>query len=165
MSLTPRRELRALALPSEIMRLPNLEGYLKFPGPFPVASIRLRYVSRPKAAERFVARTEDGAGPRGGPDDADIAASAPVAEPGIDGGIAIPQLPGEAGADGGEPLPAEDDSQGGGPLQDGLELVPLPGEAADAPEGTGEPGNGKPVAEDRKPKQDWAPADGPGVVI
>ena len=34
-SLTPRRELRSLALPSEIMRLPNLEGYLKFPGPAP----------------------------------------------------------------------------------------------------------------------------------
>ena len=57
-SLTPRRELRALALPSEIMRLPNLEGYLKFPGPFPVASIRLKYVKRPAAAERFVAREE-----------------------------------------------------------------------------------------------------------
>ena len=47
-SLTPRRELRALALPSEIMRLRNLSGYLKFPGPFPVASIRLRYVKRPR---------------------------------------------------------------------------------------------------------------------
>ena len=34
-SLMPRRELRSLALPSEIMRLPNLEGYLKFPGPLP----------------------------------------------------------------------------------------------------------------------------------
>ena len=45
-SLTPRRELRALALPSEIMRLENLHGYLKFPGPFPVASIRLKYVAR-----------------------------------------------------------------------------------------------------------------------
>ena len=44
--LTPRRELRALALPSEIMRLENLHGYLKFPGPFPVASIRLKYVAR-----------------------------------------------------------------------------------------------------------------------
>ena len=60
-SLTPRRELRALALPSEIMRLPNLEGYLKFPGPFPVASIRLKYVERPPAAERFVARAGEGA--------------------------------------------------------------------------------------------------------
>ena len=57
-SLTPRRELRALALPSEIMRLPNLTGYLKFPGPFPVAGIRLKYVKRPTAAERFVPRGE-----------------------------------------------------------------------------------------------------------
>ena len=55
-SLTPRRELRALALPSEIMRLPNLEGYLKFPGPLPVASIRLKYVKRPASAARFVPR-------------------------------------------------------------------------------------------------------------
>ena len=53
-SLTPRRELRALALPSEIMRLPNLEGYLKFPGPFPVASIRLKYVARPVRGGRTV---------------------------------------------------------------------------------------------------------------
>ncbi|MXW36274.1 MAG: type IV secretion system DNA-binding domain-containing protein, partial [Chloroflexi bacterium] len=58
-SLTPRRELRALALPSEIMRLRNLSGYLKFPGPFPVASIRLRYVKRPAAAARFVPREGD----------------------------------------------------------------------------------------------------------
>ncbi|MYH50927.1 MAG: type IV secretion system DNA-binding domain-containing protein, partial [Gammaproteobacteria bacterium] len=58
-SLTPRRELRALALPSEIMRLKNLSGYLKFPGPFPVASIRLRYVKRPAAAARFVPREGD----------------------------------------------------------------------------------------------------------
>ena len=61
-SLTPRRELRALALPSEIMRLPNLEGYLKFPGPLPVASIRLKYVARGAAAARFVPREGDGAG-------------------------------------------------------------------------------------------------------
>ena len=32
-SLTQRREMRPLALPSEIMRLENLHGYLKFPGP------------------------------------------------------------------------------------------------------------------------------------
>ena len=62
MSLTPRRELRALALPSEIMRLKNLSGYLKFPGPFPVASIRLKHVKRPAAAARFVPREVDGAG-------------------------------------------------------------------------------------------------------
>ena len=55
-SLTPKRELRPLALASEIMQLPNLQGYLKFPGPLPVAGIRLDYVVRPKAAERFVPR-------------------------------------------------------------------------------------------------------------
>ncbi len=53
-SLTPKRELRALALASEIMRLQNLNGYLRFPGPLPVARIRLEYSNRPRIAERFV---------------------------------------------------------------------------------------------------------------
>ena len=118
-SLTPRRELRALALPSEIMRLPNLEGYLKFPGPFPVASIRLKYVSRPKAAERFVARGDDGVEPRSG------------AEGGDSNGIAIPEPPepdeihpaGDPGAPVMPPEPAA--------WQGELDLVPLPGEAGD----------------------------------
>ena len=57
-SLTPKRELRALALASEIMRLENLAGYLRFPGPLPVATIRLDYVDRAKAAERFVPRDD-----------------------------------------------------------------------------------------------------------
>ncbi len=57
-SLTPRRELRALALASEIMQLPALSGYLRFPGPLPVAKIELDYVQRSKAAERFVPRAE-----------------------------------------------------------------------------------------------------------
>ena len=65
-SLTPRRELRALALPSEIMRLPNLHGYLKFPGPLPVAEIRLKYVNRPASAARFVAREGEAAAGDGG---------------------------------------------------------------------------------------------------
>ena len=53
-SLTPKRELRPLALASEIMRLENLSGYLRFPGPLPVATIKLDYVDRPEAAARFV---------------------------------------------------------------------------------------------------------------
>ena len=57
-SLTQHRQMRPLALPSEIMRLENLHGYLKFPGPFPVTSIRLKYVNRPASAERFVPREE-----------------------------------------------------------------------------------------------------------
>ena len=56
-SLTPKRELRALALASEIMRLESLHGYLRFPGPLPVAKIRLAWTDRPGAAERFVPRT------------------------------------------------------------------------------------------------------------
>ncbi len=76
-SLTPRRELRALALPSEIMRLENLEGYLKFPGPWPVASIRLRYVKRPAAGERFVPR-EEGAELPARPEEAADDREAPV---------------------------------------------------------------------------------------
>ena len=62
-SLTPKRELRALALASEIMRLENLHGYLRFPGPLPVATIALGYVKRGQAAERFVPRAEP---PEGG---------------------------------------------------------------------------------------------------
>ena len=50
--------MRPLALPSEIMRLENLHGYLKFPGPCPVARIRLDYVKRPKAAESFIPRED-----------------------------------------------------------------------------------------------------------
>ena len=76
-SLTPRRELRALALPSEIMRLENLEGYLKFPGPWPVASIRLRYVKRLAAAARFVPR-EEGAELPARPEEAADDREAPV---------------------------------------------------------------------------------------
>ena len=46
-SLTPRRELRSLALPSEIMRLPNLTGYLKLPGPWPVAAHQAQICASP----------------------------------------------------------------------------------------------------------------------
>ena len=84
-SLTPKRELRPLALASEIMQLPNLQGYLKFPGPLPVAGIKLGYVARPKAAERFVPRKgapEAAAAAREDAADTDCeAAPTPRAEP------------------------------------------------------------------------------------
>ena len=153
-SLTPRRELRALALPSEIMRLANLEGYLKFPGPFPVATIRLNYVSRPAAAERFVPR-EDGGGDEDGP----------VAGPGGDGSTAVPALPGEAVADGGEASPAKDGPEDAGPLPHGPEPVPLPGEAEDAAVGAGEPAKDDAGMQDRKPQEGQVSAKGPGVAI
>ena len=57
-TLGARRALRPLVLPAEIARLENLSGYLKLPGPWPVAEIKLRYRKRPKLAERFVAKEE-----------------------------------------------------------------------------------------------------------
>ena len=118
-SLTPRRELRALALPSEIMRLENLSGYLKFPGPFPVASIRLKYVARPAAAERFVPRKDDGSEPG--------EASATVRPGEAEVNIPEPPDPDETGcADlpAGPDLPPEPAA-----WQGELDLAPLPGEA------------------------------------
>ncbi len=107
-SLTPRRELRALALPSEIMRLENLEGYLKFPGPFPVASIRLRYVKRPAAAERFVPR-EEGAELSARPEDAAAAGDAPVEVLAEDGESGTPESAFRRGEPNLPPLPEETD--------------------------------------------------------
>ena len=130
-SLTPKRELRALALPSEIMRLPNLEGYLKFPGPFPVASIRLKYVARPAAAERFVPRKGDGGEPRDGSDDD------PNRNGGDPGAVGEPDSAANAAAEAAETGGAAIDLP---PLQGELELLARPdgprdGEAGRAPAG------------------------------
>ena len=157
-SLTPRRELRALALPSEIMRLANLEGYLKFPGPFPVASIRLKYVARPAAAERFVPREGDGAEP------GEASASARPGEAEVS--IPEPPDPDEAGP-GGDPDPHDMPPEPAA-WQGELDLVPLPGEAGDpqsdtAPDETADgkalAGKGEaPDADPETPAQ--APQDG-----
>ena len=87
-SLTPRRELRPLALASEIMRLESLHGYLRFPGPLPAATVALDYVDRQKRAERFVARREapgtekaglrEGAEPNGGTPQGELALGPPA---------------------------------------------------------------------------------------
>ena len=136
-SLTPRRELRALALPSEIMRLPNLHGYLKFPGPLPVASIRLKYVERPAAAARFVAREGDAVAV--GPDDDGM----DIAGPGDGDAVGTARGGGEDA-----PCPGSEDSDAAGresgagaaPWQGELDLAPLPEAAAgEEPEPAGEP--------------------------
>ena len=171
-SLTPRRELRALALPSEIMRLPNLEGYLKFPGPFPVASIRLRYVARPAAAERFVPRKGDGADRTDGAADAAEDAELTAAAPAGDDGMTIPDAEGEReGGQGGAPPPWEDPLEPA-LLQGELELLPLPGEAGGAETDDGKVADGgsetagrKPASESNEavPLPDAPAADGGGA--
>ena len=163
-SLTPRRELRALALPSEIMRLENLHGYLKFPGPLPVASIRLRYVDRPAAAERFVARAGDG----GRPDDRGIPPEAPVAAPADADGMTIPDPGDEADAGRDDASPAGKPAMEP-PLHQGvLELVPPPATSEGAETGTGAASKGRRDAPSNRqtatpgtPGPGPAPDDGP----
>ena len=160
-SLTPRRELRALALPSEIMRLENLSGYLKFPGPFPVASIRLRYVSRPKAAERFVPRKGDRTESRSPVGEPGNPPETPPAAPAGDDAIAIPDPRGEAGTGPGEPPPEPADAPHPPPLQCALDLVPLPGEAARAETDAGPDANGAAPKKGRKrPAREAETAEG-----
>ena len=130
-SLTPRRELRALALPADIMRLPNLHGYLKFPGPYPVASIRLRPVDRPVRAPRFVPREGDGPASGGDRD------------------VTLPVVPSRA--DVGERSSEPEDLPDPGPVQREPELTPLTGEAGERPASLPEDGSpdGKPVVDTR----------------
>ena len=105
-TLMPKRELQSLALPSEITRLPNLTGYLKLPGPFPVARIELKYVKRPKVAPRFVlARPveepppdDENGGMKGG-----RGAAEPDGAPGLQGELALES--GMAGTGGDRPAP------------------------------------------------------------
>ena len=64
-TLNTRQDLRSLVLPAEVARLENLSGYLKFPGAWPVARIKLKYRERPTVAERFVPRPEEESGDGG----------------------------------------------------------------------------------------------------
>ncbi|MXY42304.1 MAG: type IV secretion system DNA-binding domain-containing protein [Rhodospirillaceae bacterium] len=137
-SLTPRREIRALALASEIMRLPNLEGYLKFPGPFPVASIRLTYTARPKAAERFVPRKEDDAAANGTADATEM--PAPGASVKDEATMPEPAVPDGAGTSGDRRMtrPAEADrDEADGAEAEGAETARAPEADSGAPEGDG----------------------------
>ena len=136
-SLTPRRELRALALPADIMRLPNLHGYLKFPGPYPVASIRLRPVGRPVRAPRFVPR-DDPEPPAAGGGCADLEqpaeegdGSAPASPADI---AAEPPWPGELDVGWREPVPAESIAEAEtSPAGGGNGAPPPPSESAGTP--------------------------------
>jgi hypothetical protein len=58
-SLTPRKHIEPLLLPDQLMNLPRLSGYIKFPDGFPAAPIKLKPVDRPKRAETFIARVKE----------------------------------------------------------------------------------------------------------
>ena len=58
-SLTPRKHIEPLLLPDQLMNLPRLSGYIKFPDGFPAAPVKLKPVDRPKRAETFIARVKE----------------------------------------------------------------------------------------------------------
>jgi type IV conjugative transfer system coupling protein TraD len=58
-SLTSRKHIEPLLLPDQLMNLPRLVGYLKFPDGFPAAKVRLLPKSRPRRAEAFIRRAVD----------------------------------------------------------------------------------------------------------
>jgi type IV conjugative transfer system coupling protein TraD len=64
-SLTPRKNIEPLLLPDQLMNLPRLSGYLKFPDGFPAAPVKLIPVSRKKRAEPFIRRAGDNGPPSG----------------------------------------------------------------------------------------------------
>ena len=147
-TLSTRREERPLVLPSEVSRLENLSGYLKFPGPSPVARIRLKYRKRAIVAARFVPRPDDGHDPRcaGGPP----ARRAHLAGDGAPGEAGVPESAEEAHV-GEYPYDADDDTRNGpgrqpqGPAgadPDGNGAAPSPGEGAEKAE-SGTPEGGK----------------------
>ena len=148
-SLTPRRELRTLALASEIMRLENLTGYLRFPGPWPVATVRLDYADRPAMAERFVprARPPDPAGRnRTSPDDKvdGTAPGTPEAERAEGGKQPPPSLP--PPENGAAPGTAKDGKPGKEDVA--IPANPNPSNGAQA---TTEPGTAPPASADARP--------------
>lgn len=87
---------RHIVMPTEIMRLPDLVGYLKLPGDFPIAQVRIEPKGRPTIAQDFI--------PRGGLEVGQMAAAVlPTA-------TASPSVPAPAPVP--EPDPEDDDEDG-----------------------------------------------------
>ena len=56
MSVFARRNLRDLVLSSEILHLPDMQGYLVTPSDYPVARVKYEYVPHPQTVTPFVPR-------------------------------------------------------------------------------------------------------------
>lgn len=57
-TLTPRKQVEPLVLSDDIINLPSLEGFIKFPDGFPAARIRLAWKDYPDVAPGFVPRPD-----------------------------------------------------------------------------------------------------------
>lgn len=81
-SLSASRKMRQLVLPTEITNLPDLSGYIRVPGDFPVAKFEMSYVAFPVVAAPFVRAVFDPASwDLSPPKDADLAGECDVAVP------------------------------------------------------------------------------------
>jgi type IV conjugative transfer system coupling protein TraD len=57
-TITPRTEVKPLVIPDDIMNLPSLHGYVKFPEGFPAARIKLAWTNYPVVAEPFQRKSD-----------------------------------------------------------------------------------------------------------
>ena len=57
-TITPRTEVKPLVIPDDIMNLPSLHGYVKFPEGFPAARIRLTWTEYPPVAAPFQRKSD-----------------------------------------------------------------------------------------------------------
>ncbi|MEQ1550099.1 type IV secretion system DNA-binding domain-containing protein [Sphingorhabdus sp.] len=117
-SLTSRKHIEPLLLPDQLMNLPRLSGYLKFPDGFPAAPVKLVPVDRVRHADPFIRRAED-SGSKAGP-------ASPHSPP--SGPSPVPPAPAPApqangGNDPAAPHAANDDGAG-------QRIVPRQGELA-----------------------------------
>jgi len=54
MTLNMQRQLRPLVLPTEMMKLPDLKGFVRLPGDVPVGRFTIKYKARQKVAPAFI---------------------------------------------------------------------------------------------------------------
>ena len=57
-TITPRTEVKPLVIPDDIMNLPSLHGYVKFPEGFPAARIKLAWTDYPAIAAPFQRKSD-----------------------------------------------------------------------------------------------------------
>lgn len=126
-TLTQRRNLEPLVLPDEIMDLPSLSGFLKYPEGFPAARVTLRIVDYPVIAHGFVQRPpeRDVIWRDGGPIVPPPPPETPGGEGSSDGGTGLAIMAPErspvnaqpqVGSSSDEPVPEPEAAQGSLPL-------------------------------------------------
>lgn len=80
-SVFAKRNLREIVLTSEILTLPDMQGYLVIPGDYPIARVAYGYVATPKITEGFRERKGFGVAFQGGVPVAPAAPATPVQTP------------------------------------------------------------------------------------